>query len=372
MKIFALSLCFICMLMANPCQMFAQASDKPVRIAVAGTAHGHSGWILGNLKTDAVVVEGIYEKDKTLAHQRAQQFKIASGMFYDDLAKMLDKLKPEAVVAFGSIYDHLEVVEACAPRGIHVMVEKPLAVSIDHARRMETLAKKHNIILLTNYETSWYPSTAKTISLINDSNYVGKIKKAVFHHGHEGPKEIGVGPEFFEWLTDPKLNGGGALIDFGCYGANIMTQLMGKTPPVAIAAVTANYKPDIYPRVDDEATIIVQYPHAQAIIQASWNWPYGRKDMEVYGDSGFVVTYDATKMKRRSGKTKEFSDSVSVAATGVYTDPFKYFADVIRKKITVPEYSLYSLSNNVRVVEILETAKESARTGRKIPFATKN
>ncbi len=73
---------------------------------------------------------------------------------------MLDKIKPEAVVAFGSIFDHLAVIEACAPRGIHVMVEKPLAVNMQHANRMAELAEKHHIFLLTDYETSWYPTTA--------------------------------------------------------------------------------------------------------------------------------------------------------------------------------------------------------------------
>lgn len=279
---------------------------------------------------------------------------------------MLDKLKPQAVVAFGSIYEHLQVVEACAPRGIHVMVEKPLAVSVDHARKMEALAKKHNILLLTNYETSWYPSTEKTLRLVKDSNYIGELTKAVFHHGHEGPKEIGVGNEFLEWLTDPVQNGGGALIDFGCYGANIMTQMMDTVAPLFVTAVTRQYKPDTYPKVDDEATIIVQYPRAQAIIQASWNWPFSRKDMEVYGRDGYIITSDAHSLRKMNKTAKESRDSAQVTQTGVYTDPFKYLADVVAKKILIPPYGLYSLENNVRVVQILEAAKESARNGRQV------
>jgi predicted dehydrogenase len=105
------------------------------------------------------------------------------------MTKMLESVKPEAVVAFGSIYEHMAVVEACAPRGIHVMVEKPLATTNAHASRMEQLAKKHNIYLLTNYETSWYPTTEKTYRLVNDSSYVGKIRKVVIRDGHEGPKK---------------------------------------------------------------------------------------------------------------------------------------------------------------------------------------
>jgi predicted dehydrogenase len=71
------------------------------------------------------------------------------------LAEVLAKAKPEAVTAFGSISAHLAVVQACAPKGIHVMVEKPLAVNLDHARQMAALARQHHIHLLTNYETTW-------------------------------------------------------------------------------------------------------------------------------------------------------------------------------------------------------------------------
>ena len=138
---------------------------------------------------------------------------------------MLDEVKPQAVVAFGSIFDHLAVVEAFAPRGIDVMVEKPLAVNLKHAKRMKDLAKKHDIHLLTNYETSWYPSTAQSFQMVLNDNFVGPLKKVVIHDGHRGPKEIGCNEFFLEWLTDPILNGGGALVDFGCYGANIMTVL---------------------------------------------------------------------------------------------------------------------------------------------------
>jgi hypothetical protein len=51
--------------------------------------------------------------------------------------------------------------------------------------------------------------------------------------------------------------------------------------PLTVTAVTQQIKPEIYPRVDDEATIILTYLHAQGILQASWNWPFDRKDMEV-------------------------------------------------------------------------------------------
>lgn len=345
----------------------SQITDHPLRLAVAGITHGHVPWILGRKGKTDVTLAGIYEPNTELASRYAKTYNLSTDLFYTDLNKMLDAVKPEAVVAFGSVYEHMAAVEACAPRGIHVMVEKPLATNNEHAARMQQLANKYHIYLLTNYETSWYPTTEKTYRLINDSNYAGGIKKVVFHHGHQGPKEINVNKEFFAWLTDPVQNGGGALIDFGCYGANIMTYLMHGQDPVSVTAVTQHFKPAIYPKVDDEATIVVSYPNAQCIIQASWNWPFNRKDMEVYGQTGYVITKDDTNMRMRNPNSDgEQNIKVTTNEIPVYTDPFSYFADVIRGKIKVPENGLYSLENNVKVVRILDAARESAKTGKAV------
>ena len=350
----------------------AQPTAAPLRLAVAGITHGHVGWILGRKDKPDVTLVGIYEPDQALSDRYVKQYKIPSNVFYTDLNKMLDAVKPEALVAFGSIFQHEAAVEACAPRGIHVMVEKPLATTVAQATKMEALAKKHKIHLLTNYETSWYPTTEKTYRLVNDSNYVGSIRKVVIHDGHEGPKEIGVGKEFLDWLSDPIQNGGGALVDFGCYGANLMTYLMKGEQPLSVTAVTRTFKPDTYPKVDDEATIIVSYPSAQCIIQASWNWPFGRKDMEVYGVTGYILASNNTTLHvRKRGMKNETVREVTVKDTDVYQDPFAYFADVIRGKITVPENGLYSLKNNVTVVRILDAARESAKTGKTVMFSTK-
>lgn len=337
---------------------------NPVRLAIAGISHDHVGWILSRKKNDIALV-GIYEPNRELARRYAQRYNLDPKIFYDDLGKMLDAVKPEVTAAFGSVYQHLSVVRACAPRGIHVMVEKPLAATLSQALEMQSLAQKYHIQLLTNFETSWYPSTVKAYEFANDSNYIGSIKKVVVHDGHQGPKEIGVSKEFLSWLTDPVQNGGGALMDFGCYGANLMTYLLKGEQPISVTAVTRHFKPDVYPKVEDEATIIVSYPRAQCIIQASWNWPFGRKDMEIYGTKGFVIAANARDMRLRAQPDSvEHSIRVSAADVPVYEDPFSYLADVIRGKIKVPENGVYSLKTNITVMRILSAAKTSAASGK--------
>ncbi|SMD43907.1 Predicted dehydrogenase [Aquiflexum balticum DSM 16537] len=340
---------------------FAQSQEQiPVRMAMVGLSHGHSPWIFNRKDKTDVDLVGIYEPNRELSANYTKRYGLDPKLFYTDLDKMLEETSPEAVLAFGSIFDHLEAVEKAAPRGIHVMVEKPLTYSLEQALKMENLAKKHQIHLLTNFETSWYASTEKTYQLFQDTDKFGEIRKAVFHHGHKGPKEIGVGKEFLDWLTDPIQNGGGALIDFGCYGANIMTYLMKGRRPVSVTAVTNTFKPEIYPKVDDEATIILDYGDAQAIIQASWNWPFDRKDMEVYGETGYVISEDKSRMRLKTWGQDEERIEVSPKDLGVFVDPFTYFAKVIRGEIKMEKHSLYSLSNNMIVVEILDAARKSA------------
>lgn len=344
---------------------------KPVSVAIFRMTHDHVGFILGRLKSNYsdLKLTGIYEPNHELVERYTKIYNLDPSLFYDNLEKLLDRVKPEAVLAFGSIFDHLAVVEACAPRGIHVMVEKPLAVNMTHAKKMKALADQYKIHLLTDFETSWYPSTAKSWQLVNDSNYVGTLRRVVIHDGHEGPKEIGCSSEFLAWLTDPVQNGGGAITDFGCYGANLMTFLTKGQQPISVTAVTRQFKPSIYPKVDDDATIIVSYLTSECIIQASWNWPFSRKDMEIYGENGYIMAdnKNAMRIKNRT-QVNELKRNVTADNLEVYEDPFSYFANVIRNNITMKNYDPYSIENNMIVVKILDAARESAKTGTTIKF----
>ena len=125
----------------------AMGAEKasPVRIGVAGLTHGHSDWILDSAERGDIELVGIAEANADLARRATAEHGLSMDLVYSDLESMLDAVRPEAVTAFGSIREHLAVVEACAPRGIHVMVEKPLAMNFQHAKRMAALAREHGI-----------------------------------------------------------------------------------------------------------------------------------------------------------------------------------------------------------------------------------
>jgi len=350
----------------TPLSAFAQ--EAPLKIGVAGLTHTHVHWILGRDAIGDIEIVGIAEPNRELAKRYTKQHGLSMDLVYDSLEEMIQQTQPEAITAFGSIYEHLEVVETCAPKGIHVMVEKPLAVSLKHAEKMKALAEKHNIHLLTNYETTWYPTNHKAKALLEDGS-IGALRKVIVRDGHRGPAKLGIDQEFLDWLFDPKENGGGAIMDFGCYGANLMTWLMEGERPTSVTAITQQLQAENNPKVDDDAIILLQYPSSQAIIQASWNWPIGRKDMELYGLTGALFADNRNQLRLRiaegyDGFSEEVFDLKERPAP--LNDPFSLLPSVVKGKLKLNPSDLSALENNMVVMEILDAARKSAKEGKTI------
>jgi predicted dehydrogenase len=353
-----------CCIAASLCCAQSSTAHPPLRVGIVGLVHGHvHGFLDHSRHSPEIEIVGIAEPDRQLLSQAASRYGFDQGILFADLEAMIEKAHPQAVLVYTNTFDHRRVVEICARHGIHVMMEKPLAVSLEDARAIEKAAHSGKIHVLVNYETSWYASNHAAYDLVH-SGALGEIRKVVVHDGHSGPKEIGVEPEFLAWLTDPKLNGAGALFDFGCYGADLMTWLMDGQHLVAVTAVTQQIKPQIYSKVDDEATIILTYPRAQAIIQASWNWPFDRKDMEVYGKTGYVITVKRDDIRvRREGEDRE-AQTTAKPVPSPYDNSLSYLRAVILDG--AKEDGLPSLETNVTVTQILDAARQSAAEGKTI------
>jgi predicted dehydrogenase len=352
-------------LLVSAAAAWSEDVKPPVHVAIVGLVHDHAyGFIpLMRGRPEAELV-GIVEPDQTLAETYAKRFHLDSHLFYPTLEALLAKTNVDAVAAFTTTLDHQRVVEMCAPRHIDVMMEKPLAVNMQEARAIQAAAKNGGIQVIVNYETTWYPANQEAYKLVNEHD-IGDLRKIVVHDGHRGPREIGCSETFLKWLTDPVLNGGGALPDFGCYGADLITWLMGEQRPTSVFAVTQHIKPEIYPKVEDEATVVLTYPKAQGIIQASWNWPIDRKDMEIYGVTGYILAPRRDLLRiRKIGGTESEQELPKLPPSDPNRDQLAYLAAVVRGEIQPS--GLSSLAVNLTVTAILDAARESARTGRRI------
>ncbi|MDX2147669.1 MAG: Gfo/Idh/MocA family oxidoreductase [Planctomycetota bacterium] len=328
-----------------------------LRIAIAGLVHGHvEGLLWQASRRDDIVLVGVYEPDRAIFDRFAAKYALSATLYHDSLDAMLDACNPEAVSVMGPISDHLASVEACAPRGIHLLLEKPLAFSASEAHRMEELAREHNVHVLTNFETSWYASVREAHRLVS-SGERAPLRKMVFRHGHKGPKEIGCAPEFVGWLADPKQNGGGAIVDFGCYGAVLATWLMEGQRPTSVVASRSTLKPDVYPLVDDDATIVLTYPGATAIIQASWAWTHDTKEMDLFTERGSIHAGKWDELLTRDENAPPVA-AKPAAKPAHLRDEWTYLREVVRGRRQVDPLS--SLEYNVIVAEILDAARSNS------------
>jgi glucose-fructose oxidoreductase len=352
--------------------------NRPMPVAlpvvIAGMVHGHvDGFLREAVKRSDFVIEGIAEPDRALFDMYAKKYGLDARLYHADLEEMLKNTHAQAVLVYTNTFDHRKVVEICARyrAGMNiqakmlpfaVMMEKPLAVSAEDAHAIAKAAEEAKMDVLVNYFTTWEPSRHAAYELAKGGS-LGDVRKIVAHDGHRGPKEIGVGPEFLGWLTDPKLNGGGALYDFGCYGANFMTWLMGGERPLKVTAVTLQIKPDVYPKVDDDATIVLTYPKAVGIVQGSWNWPFGRSDVEIYGQTGEATTVGRDALEVRKAGEKQAQKVEAKKLTPPMDDELSYLRAVLGG---LQAEGPSSLEVNVAVAEIMDAARESAKTGRTV------
>ncbi|MGD0732880.1 MAG: Gfo/Idh/MocA family oxidoreductase [Terracidiphilus sp.] len=359
-------------------------TPPPLRVAIVGLEHGHvEGFLHALPEHPDVELVGIAATDPALFAKYQKKYSLAETLFYRSEANMIEKTHPQAVLVYTSVAEHRPAIEIAAQYGVSVMVEKPLTISLADALAIRATARHCKIHVLVNYETTWYASNKAAFDEV-ESGRIGAIRRVVIHDGHQGPAEIGVQPEFLTWLTDPAQNGAGALYDFGCYGVDLMTWLMHGETPLTVTAVVNQDKPQIYPHVDDDATVVLTYPHAQAVIQASWNWPFARKDMEVYGATGTAITVGADQVRLRHEHEPAEHTITAAPLAPVESNSLNHLAAVVRGNVVpygdpddepngsmnVAVYGakggLSSLDTNVVVMQILDAARESARTGKTV------
>jgi predicted dehydrogenase len=349
------------------------ASAAPLRVGIVGLVHGHvAGFFHASALTPAggilerpdVEVVGIVEPDQKLFDAYASRYHLSPGLHFKSIAEMVARAHPQAALVFTATSEHRRVVEECAALGVHVMMEKPLAFRYEDALAIERAAKRGNIHVLVDYETSWYASNAQASQLLADGA-LGTLVKVVFRDGHQGPKKIGVQPEFMQWLLDPKQNGDGALTDFGCYGPDVLTSMLHGEAPLSVTAVAKSMQPDLYPGVDDEADILLNYKNSVAIVQASWNWPFSIKEMDVYGRTGFAKALDPTNLDVRRKDDNAGKILIANPLSTPYDDPLHYLEAVLSGQVQEGD-SVSALKTNVTVTEILDAARRSAQTGKTI------
>lgn len=238
---------------------------RTFRVGVAGLVHDHVWGELPFWKGLAnVELVAAADPHAELTERATREFGVAKT--YASTEAMLAAEKLDVLQVCASNRDGVEAAVAAAARGLHCVVEKPMAHNLAGADRMLAAHRQAGTRLAINWPIYWRPAFQRACQMLSEGA-LGHVFHATIRMAHEGPREMGCSPYFYEWLYDPAQNGGGALIDYCCYGAALARQLFG--PPREVVAVSARLvKTDI--AVEDNAAITMLYDKRFAVTEASW------------------------------------------------------------------------------------------------------
>jgi predicted dehydrogenase len=221
---------------------------------------------------------------------------------------MLDKVELDAVYIYADNATSAILAEVAASSGVHVMVEKPMAANLSGADHMLAAAQAAGVKLMVNWPFAWRPGLQKAMTMAQQGE-IGRLFSVKYRAAHAGPKELGCTPYFYNWLHDAGLNGAGALMDYCCYGTALARHLLGR--PSRVVGVADRLQKD-YITLDDNAVIVMHWPGAIAISEASWT-QIGHLTSYVttiYGSEGTLLVEAKGRVLLA---TREHEDGVEVA-----------------------------------------------------------
>jgi predicted dehydrogenase len=278
---------------------------------------------------------------------------------YSSWREMLDQEELDIVQVAGGNSEGADIVEAAAAKGVHVVSEKPMAATLPQAQRMLTAAKNAGTLLLINWPSAWSKEwqELERRALAGD---IGQLRYTRYRSAHNGPIAIGCSKQFVADLTDPKINGAGALMDYCCYGAKLSARLLGR--PESVTGMRGFFGTEqAYAASDDNAIIIAKYPHAFGVCEASWTQTvgYAGTNPVVYGSEGSIGIHHGKVLIQRPGKDEEAltpPDKVAPLRNGP-----EYLLHCI--ETGQPVEGFCSPENSLIAQEILELGLRASDTG---------
>jgi predicted dehydrogenase len=339
---------------------------EPLRIGVLGLVHDHVWDVLPTLRgrDDAVLVAAA-DPHAELRKRLTDEYGCPAHADYD---AVLNADGLDAVYVYTDNRTGAELVERAAGRGLHVMIEKPLAATRDGAERALAAAEKAGVRLMVNWPFQWWPQLQYAMTIAREG-HIGEVWQVKYRAAHEGPREMGCSEYFSEWLYDRDRNGGGAFIDYCCYGAMLARQILGM--PESVTGFAGRLvKRDL--SVDDNGIVVMQYPHATAIAEGSWS-QIGKLTAYVptiYGTRGTLMVEP-----RIGGRlwlaTEVHPDGVSLdvpAPPTEHANPTAHFVHAVRTG--APFLPLCDPAASRDAQAILAAGYESAASGRAVPMSS--
>lgn len=301
---------------------------------------------------------------------------------FSDYRECLEKTKPDVVILCPATGRHAEMVEAVAPAGTHILVEKPFAASLPDADRMIASIKKTGQQLVINWPLAWYPPHVTSKRLI-DEGVIGEVCEVHYYDGNRGPTrhlmdKIEVSEEealrrtASTWWYQ-KAQGGGALLDYLGYGVTLGTWFHGGRAPEEVTATTWS-RPGV--EVDEHSITVCRYACGLSKYETRWGaftdpWihqPQPKCGFVLVGTKGTISSYDYEKTIRIQTREKSegFEIPVDAPRPGM-NGPIEHFLDVLENG--VPLHGPLSLSICRIGQQIVDAAVRSAELRRPVKLS---
>ena len=221
---------------------------------------------------------------------------------YKDYIEMLEKERPQLAIITSENARHAEIVEECAKRGVGACIEKPMASSLSHAMRMMRASETYNTTLIVNWPSVWNPELhlmkkfsdegriGKLIEFKGRSNHTGPLGPGAEHKGVTDKAEPMSGIERANTWWHQADQGGGAMLDYCCYGCMLSYWFFEK-PAISAFGMRGNFASQ-WSNAEDNAAMIVRYPDSYATVEANWTTyndliPHGPM---LFGTEGAMTT----------------------------------------------------------------------------------
>ena len=345
--------------------MFVAAGNErkvaAVRAGIVGTgAIARRAHLPAARRSGTFQVVAVADVDRARAQAVATEFGVPAA--YGSLEEMLKSSREiDAVVICTPNHLHAAQAIASLEAGKHVLVEKPMATSLDDARRMVALAKASRRVLMVGFTHRFYEFNRRARKLVSDGA-IGTVLSFRVRFAHQGPYIAW--PAESGWFLSRTQAGGGALIDMGIHAVDLVRWLTG-SEVVEVSAMLAN--PDPEGEVDRIAHVVLRLQNgALGSIEVGWSSHDGAMGYELYGSEGTLIVDYRTPIRLLTpkngyhGLTGWFQPNVP--AGDPFVDEHRHFVGCIRGGLSPEPDGIAGKA----ALEVILAAYEAARAGRTV------
>ena len=334
-----------------------------MKFGVIGLSHDHVWDVLPELvENENVELVAATSLQTPLLDRAKKEYDVN---VYTDSQEMAASEQLDAVVIYGNNRNGAEEAVKALERDWHVLIEKPLAADLEGANALLQTADSAGKRLMVNWPITWWPQVQQAIAMAQ-AGEIGEIWQVRYRAAHQGPQEMGASEYFCDWLYDPNRNGGGALLDYCCYGAVLSRVLMGR--PHSVTAVSGQLlKTDL--DAEDNAVLLMQYPKGISIAEASWTQVDKMTNYRtvIYGSKGTLLAEpEKGRLLLATEKCPEGEEIEIVNPEEHLSGPIVHFLHGVESEQSF--HPLCQAGHCRDVQEVLELGMESASTGKRVCF----